>query len=254
MMTLDGTTTPTGGGGGGGTTGGSTGGTTGGTTGGPTPSLLPACGAFPQVTDPSGDATQIIAADTGQPAASQADLDITKAGVSWDSTASALVATVGVKDLAAAPGNSENLRFDFTYEATQYEIQAQRDSTGTVSAIWTKPGLSASSLGDLTATFDNATSTVTVTLPAADYHAAQAGKPALGTGSAISGISVLSQRLAGVITATADDAALSSDCAYTVAGPGPVVPEVPAAALLPLSGVALLGFLMHRRRKAIAAV
>jgi pseudomonalisin len=252
MTTLDGTTTPTSTGGGG-TTGGGTGGKTGGTTGGPTPSLLPACGAFPQVTDPSGDATQVVAADSGQPTASQADLDIRTAGVTWDSTAQALVAKVGVTDLGAAPGNSENIRFDFTYEATQYEIQAQRDSTGAVSAVWTKPGLSASSLGDLDATFDNATSTVTVVLPAAAYHAAQATKPTLGPGSAISGLSVLSQRLVGVITATADDASLSSDCAYTVSSSAePIVPEVPAAALLPLSGVALMGFLLHRRRKALA--
>jgi hypothetical protein len=203
------------------------------------------------VVDPSGDATQVILVDTAQPAASQADLDVTSAGVVWDPATTALVATVHFTDLAAAPGNSENIRIDFTYESTAYELEAQRDSTGASSFIWTEPGLGASSLGDLTGSFDNASNDVTVRLPSAAYAGAQPAHPALGPGSAITGLSVLSQRLLGVITATADSASLASDCAYTVPGGAadPVVPEVPVAAMLPLVGVALLGYVVYRRRR-----
>ncbi|MFN2537335.1 MAG: protease pro-enzyme activation domain-containing protein, partial [Mycobacteriales bacterium] len=78
VTAIDGTTTPV------------SGGTTGGTTGGgstPPPPTLPACTAFPQVTDASGDATQVVVVDTGQPEANQADLDVTSAGTTWDDTA-----------------------------------------------------------------------------------------------------------------------------------------------------------------------
>jgi hypothetical protein len=249
VTTLDGSTTPIVGTGGG-TTGGTTGGGTG-TGGGPTPSLLPACASIPQVVDPSGDATQVILVDTSQSAASQPDLDVTSAGVVWDPATAALVATVHFTDLAAAPGNSENIRIDFTYESTAYELEAQRDSTGATSFIWTEPGLGSSSLGDLPGTFDNASNNVTVRLPSLAYAGAQPAHPALGPGSAISGLSVLSQRLIGVITATADSASLDSDCAYTVpsATADPIVPEVPFAATLPLASVALLGYVVYRRRR-----
>lgn len=248
VTTLDGSTTPivgTGGGGTGGTTG-STGGS-----GGPTPSTLPPCPAYPQIVDPAGDATQVVLADDQQPAASQADLDITDAGVSWDPSTSSLVAKLHVTDLAAPPGSSENIRIDFTYEGTQYELGAQRDETGAQNFHWSQPGLGSSSLGSLTGSFDNATDSISVTLPSAVYAVAQPAHPALGPGSAISGLSVLTQRLVGVVTATADSAALTADCAFTVPplSPAAVTPEVPVAALLPLVAGGLLGAVELRRRR-----
>jgi hypothetical protein len=257
MTTLTGGTAPQAGSGG--TTGGGTGGTTGGGSGGgPTPSLLSACGAFPQVQDATGDATQVILVDSGQSTASQADLDITAAGVAWDAAANALVATVGLSNLAAPPGNAENIRFDFTYESTQYELQATRDATGEVSGLWSEPGLGSDSLGDVEATFDGATNTIKIVLSSSAYAAAQPTKPALGDGSAISGLSVLSQRLLGAsgaaITATADDASLTTDCAYTVSAAEPVVPEVPAVALLPLAALGLMGLIFYRRRRSAVQV
>ncbi|MCW2571802.1 MAG: hypothetical protein JWO88_1860 [Frankiales bacterium] len=244
VTTLDGSTTPIVG-----TGGGTTGGT--GTGGGPTPSLLPACTSNPQIIDPSGDATQVILVDTQQTAESQADLDVTSAGVVWDPATAALVTTVHFTDLAATPGNSEYIRIDFTYEASQYELVAQRDVTGATTFSWHDPSSTLSSFGALSGSFDNASNNVTVRLPSVAYSGAQPAHPALGPGSAISGLSVLSQRDTGVITATADSASLASDCAYTVPGGAadPIVPEVPFAAMLPLAGFALLGFVVYRRRR-----
>jgi pseudomonalisin len=244
VTTLDGSTTPIIG-----TGGGTTGGT--GTGGGPTPSLLPACTSNPQIIDPGGDATQVILVDTGQTAESQADLDVTSAGVVWEPATEALVATVHFTDLAATPGNSEYIRIDFTYEASQYELVAQRDVTGAATFSWHDPSSTLSSFGALSGNFDNASNNVTVRLPSVAYVGAQPAHPALGPGSAISGLSVLSQRDTGVITATADSAALAADCAYTVPGGAadPVVPEVPFAAMLPLVGVAFLGYVAYRRRR-----
>jgi pseudomonalisin len=252
MLALDGTTTPNlggGGGGGGGTTGGGAGrGIVGN-------SDLPPCQPSPQVVDATGDATQLAVADTAQPAANQADLDITNAALNWDDVTSSLVATIHVANLAATPGNSENMRFDFAYAGTTYELTAERDSTGAELYNWSKPGLNASSLGSLTGSFDNARNVVTVILPASAFATAEAAtQTLLGVGSGISHLSVLSQRLVGVITATADSAALTADCAYTIssAGPTPVVPEVPFAALLPVLGLLFLGTTVYRRRRRTA--
>lgn len=221
VTALDGTTTPT----------------SGGTTGtSPTPTAAPvlaACPAYPQVTDPEGDATQVVAVDPAQPAASQDDLDLTAAGLAWDDTAKALVATVRVKDLAGGLGSSENLRFDLSYDGVTYELQGQRDATGAATFTWSQPGINAASLGALTGSFDDATSTVTIVLPASAYAAAQPSHPVLGPGSVLSNPSVLSQRLLGVVTATADSAAPSSPCSYTVPSPAPTASPSPSATATP---------------------
>jgi pseudomonalisin len=221
VLALDGTTTPTATTSGGGTA-----------TGGPTPDpvpALPACPAYPQVTDPEGDATQVVAVDPAQPAASQDDLDLTAAGLAWDGSAQALVATVRVKDLAGSVGTSENLRFDLAYDGVSYELQAQRDATGAATFTWSQPGINAASLGALTGSFDDPTSTITVVLPAAAYAAAQPSHAKLGPGSVLSNPSVLSQRLLGAVTATADSAATASPCSFTVPSPAPTVTPSPTA-------------------------
>lgn len=214
----------------------------------------PAC-TFPQIVDAHGDATQVVAADSGQSAASQSDLDITDAGMTWDDSKEALVAVVHVADLAAAPGSSENLRFDFTLNNIGYEIQAQRDSTGATTFSWDQPGLNAASLGDLTGSFDNATNAITIDLSSASYASAQPTQPPLAVGSVVNGMSVLSQRLLGVITATADSASAPASCSYVAgdAAQGPSLPEVPYAGLLPVAGLALLGLLQLRRRRTARA-
>ncbi|MDT7547529.1 MAG: hypothetical protein QOE99_3639 [Actinomycetota bacterium] len=222
-------------------TGGGAGG--GGTTGG---AVVPAC-PTPAITDAEGDATQVIVADTGQSTVNQKDLDIRDGNLAWSDATGELVALVHVSDLAAAPGSSEYLRFDFKLNNITYEITAKRDNTGATSFSWSQPGLGATSLGSLVGTFDDAKSAITVALPAAAYAAAQPTQPPLGLGSVISTMSVLTQRVAGVVTATADSAT-SGACVYTVAA-GPIVPEVPYAALLPLVAGGLLGAVELRRRR-----
>ncbi|MCU1596120.1 MAG: peptidase [Frankiales bacterium] len=209
VTALDGTTTPV------------SGGTTGtGSTPPPPPPVLPACSAYPQVTDAAGDGTQVVAVDSGQPALNQADLDVTRAGVIWDDTAKALSAVITVADLAAGSTHAENTRYRLVINGQQYELGATRDATGATSFSWGTIGTtSTTSLGALTGSFDDAANTITVVLPASTYAAALPTAAPLGYGSTVSGMDVLAQRDAVALTLTADEAKLANDCAYTVPSP-----------------------------------
>jgi subtilase family serine protease len=222
--------------------------------GGGTTTLLPPCQPAPQIVDAAGDATQAVAADTTVTQASQKDLDLLSAGTVYDVASSAMVATIKVSDLSATPGNSENFRYDFMLNGVQYELSAQRSSAGATTYSWSIPGINSTSFGALTGSFDNTTSTVTIRLPAGVYKAAQPTKPAMTATSSFSGFSVLSQRVAGLLTATSDSAALTADCSYasSVGGPEVIVPEVPYAALIPMAGLVVFGgFLFRRRRQTV---
>jgi hypothetical protein len=227
----------------------------GGSTGGGTGGVVPNC-LFPQITDPTGDATQVFGlVDDGQTAASQPDLDIVNAGMTWDASKVALVAHIHVVDLAATPGSSEYMRYDFKLNNTLYELVAKRDSTGATSFFWTLPALGASSISALAGSFDNAANLVTIELSADAYAAGQPSAAPLGTGSVIDTMSLLTQRIVGAATSTADSAAASATCVFAVgATADPVVPEVPYAALLPIVGLGLMGLLYRRRRSGTSIV
>ena len=200
VTALDGSTTPTGGTGGGGTTP------------TPTPVALPACGSFPQVTDDAGDATQVVVADTGQSAVDQPDLDVVGAGVTWDGTA--LTASIQVTDLTAGQTHAEHFRFRTVINGKEYELSATRSVDGTTSYSWGTIGTTGTStLGDLTGSFDDSTSTVSIVLPASTGS--------LASGSTVSGFDVLAQRNTELLTLTADEATNATDCAVTLADPTP---------------------------------
>lgn len=213
-LNLAGKTTPT--------NAGSTGGTTSGTTTPPPP--LAECQPAPQVVDASGDATQAAVADTGAAPADRADLDILDYGITWDSTAQAMTATLHVADLASEPSTGENYRMAFNHDGTSYEIQATRDVSGATSFGWDVPGVGASSLGDLAGSFDPAKNEIKVVLSAAEYAAAQPSNAPLADGSNVSALSALAQEEAGTTqtggaTLTADDAATASPCQVTFTAP-----------------------------------
>ena len=213
VTALDGTTTPVSGG----TTGG-------GGTPTPTPVALPACSGFPQVTDASGDATQIVV-DNGGVAPNQPDLDITSAGVTWDG--SALTGAIKVADLTAGQTHAEHFRFRTVIDGTEYELSATRSVDGSVAFAWGTIGTTGTtSLGALTGTFDDATSTVTIVLPATVFHASVPGST-LAAGSAVSGFDILGQRDTEALTLTADEATNATDCAVTLADPAPTPDPTP---------------------------
>ena len=168
----------------------------------PTPSATSTvaitCPAAPQITDAEGDATQAVLVDSGQAQASQPDLDIVSAGVTGTATGADF--TITVKDLSQNLG--EHFRFDFTVAGTTYELTASRDQSGAESYSWAKPGVAASSLGTLTGSFTG--NSVVVHLPNTAFKPVAGGDLSTGTG-----LSVLAQRYAGVLTATSDDAAPS---------------------------------------------
>jgi hypothetical protein len=208
VTALDGTTTPTSGGSGGGTP-----------TPPPAPAALPECAAFPQVHDATGDATQLVVVDTGAAQADQPDLDVTSAGVdvAYDAGVWALKAVVKVADLSAGSTHAEHLRFDAVINGSAYELSATRDVTGATSYSWGTTGTTGTSaIGELTGSFDDATSTITITLPDSTWAAARPSAAPLGPGTTVSGMSVLAQRDTVLFTLTADDAGLATDCAYTV--------------------------------------
>jgi hypothetical protein len=215
-LALAGKTTPS---------GGSTSGTTGGGTTPPPPPLAE-CQPAPQVVDATGDATQVAVGDTGAAPANRGDLDIVDYGVAWDDTAAALTFTLHVADLAAEPSTGENYRLAFSHDGTSYEVQATRDVSGATSFGWDVPGVGASSLGDLSGSFDAAKNEVKVVLTAAQYAAAQPTKAPLATGSNVSGLSVLAQQEGGTTqtggaTLTADDASSANPCQVTFSAPAP---------------------------------
>jgi hypothetical protein len=206
--------------------GGSTGGTTGGGTTPPPPAPLAECQPAPQVVDATGDATQAAIADTGAAPANRGDLDIVDYGVAWDDATSALTFTLHVSDLAAQPSTGENYRLAFSHDRVDYEVSATRDASGATTFDWDVPAVGATSLGDLTGSFDAATNTVQVVLTAAQSAAAHPTNAPLAAGTNDWGVSVLAQldggtTATGGATLTADDATTAEPCQVTFAAPAP---------------------------------
>src|SRR5581483_7822377 len=187
--------------------------------------------ASPAITDPGGDATQLAGVvDAGNPSVSQDDLDVLSGDVSWDYTTSVLTATIHVQNLSASPPNgaptNEFFRFLFTAGGGSFYLSAQRapaagtaDPTAMTDFAVVNNGISGSS-ASLTGSFDDATDTITIVMPAAALTSI--GGPTLESGDALSALSILGQRSAGVLTLSADDASASP------AGCGYVLPSAPA--------------------------
>jgi serine protease AprX len=179
----------------------------------------PTCTATsPQVSDAEGDASQIVLLDTPLP--SQQSLDVREGRLTWDGDTQQLSFTISVTDLSAGPpagAIGEYFRFYVTRnsDAETYVVANRRpDAAGgnRFSLVQFNSGAST----PLTGTFDEASDTVTVVLPAADYAEVIPGQT-LAEGDTFSVGQVLGQRDTGRLTLTADTA--SGSCPYVLAAP-----------------------------------
>ena len=175
----------------------------------------PSCtvGSF-QVLDPAGDAVQVAVGDTPLP--SSPSLDIQTAWMSWEATAQEMTFHLEVTDLSAGPPDGaigEYFRFYLTREGdAETYIVANRRPAG-VGNRFSLNQYDSGATTPLTGTFDEATSTVTVVLPAAGYTAVIPGA-SLTDGDTLAVGQVLGQRDNGQLTLTADTA--TGSCPFQV--------------------------------------
>ncbi|MBK5307276.1 MAG: hypothetical protein JJD92_11370 [Frankiaceae bacterium] len=204
----------------------------------------PVCTANGAYTDPAGDATNVLGAQT--PAPSDDVFDIL--GGSFATTASHVVLSVKLKNLSNAP-DGQIIEQHFKIAGKEYYVMATRPTGGgAITYVYgdmttgTVPGRR--KLGNTTGSFDDTTDVVTTAFPRT------VTTPALLDGTLITGLAVTTRRDGNAVIPDVDTAA--GTCPYAVGAVAePVVPEVPVALLLPVVGVALFGFLHYRRRRAL---
>ncbi len=224
------------------------------------PVVSSSCDPSGVVTDPAGDATEIVVSTPA--GVNQSDLDILRAFVSYDRTKQTLTFNTLVTALGTGT-LGQNFRYIFSYGGTEYTAEATRITGGTPSysllMLGTGTGARNTQIATLTGTFDATTNTVSVVLPIATFNTAAKPATPLGVGSALGGEDILGQRDTGVATLTADEA--TGACPFVVggtaapgAGPTASLPEAPYAALIPLVGFGALGLVTLRRRRRTARV
>ncbi|MHB8451058.1 MAG: S8/S53 family peptidase, partial [Mycobacteriales bacterium] len=164
-----------------------------------------------QITGQPGQADSVAGLAATSPALSQEDLNILAGNLRW--TGSAVIGTIKVQNLNAAPPNGlpsqEYFRYYFT-SGGGWALIAERTATGTSFSV-TSQSLSGA-VANVTGSFDVATNTVTITMP--DKALASIGGPKLASGDELAGMSILAQRDVGVLTLSADQQ--SANCVYTL--------------------------------------
>lgn len=183
----------------------------------------PLCTASsPQVSDPEGDASQVVLVDT--PLASQPSLDVRQGRLAWDAATQLLTLTISVTDLSAGPPDGaigEYFRFYFTRNAdAETYVVANRRPAEAGGNRFSLNQFDSGATTPLTGSFDEASSTVTVLLPAGDYGKVIPGQ-VLAEGDTVSVGQILGQRDGVRATLTADTAAGSCPFALQTAGPAP---------------------------------
>jgi hypothetical protein len=238
-------------------------GTGGGGTGGDDGGFVPpadacAAGAIP-VTDPEGDATMVLTADTAQPATNAPALDVRTAAASVDPDSGELHFDITVTDLSQMPPSGSvggYYRFTFDHDGGAYTIVAARrvlpsGTTDRFSIAVT--GLTSSSTAVTGSFGDVGPNTIRIVVPASVFATVSGADPS-GRTVAFTNIDVVGQRDDGQITATADDA--PGTCSQVLTFPvlvSAVVPETPLGVLLPISSLVLLAggmWILRRRRSA----
>jgi hypothetical protein len=215
------------------------------TGGGGDPVACPANGAY---TDAAGDATNVLGNQTPVPSDDAFDV----VGGSFSTTADDVVLSVELKDLTNAP-DGQIIEQHFKIKGKEYYVMATRPTGGGAlefvygdMTTGTVPGRR--QLGTTTGVFVDDQDVVTTAFPRS------ATTPQLADGTLITDLTVTTRRDGMAVIPDVDLAA--GPCPYAVgaAVSDPIVPEVPYAALLPLVGVAVLGFLHHRRRRATTGI
>lgn len=214
----------------------------------PLPGLV--CTGDGVITDPAGDATGLALVGSS-PAPSEDSLDVLKAFPTYDPATRAITFRVQVKNLGTTP--DQDFRYYFSYRGTPYYLFLTRTASGMTYALDSSGATGGTVIaGGLTGAFDVAHNEARVVLPLATFNTAAKPAVPLAAGGLLTGFQVLAQRDTGAATLTADTA--DGACPFVVgaaaAGADPVVPEVPAAAVLPVLGLLVLGagYGLRRRR------
>jgi pseudomonalisin len=145
------------------------------------------CGGPGVINDPAGDSWLGIGS-------APADLDLLQS--TYALSGSNLVFTSTVSNLKAT--DTQEFDFQFTYATRRFQVQGTRGILGDTggelvdldAGLYLRPA-------NVTATFDDATNTVTVSMPVADFNTLIAPTAAAGSGSTISGLTSFSDIVPG---------------------------------------------------------
>lgn len=194
-----------------------------------------ACPVDGRFTDPEGDATGVLGAETPLPNA--AGLDVTEGWLTTDAATGDVTFHWAVADLAETPGGLEGTGeyFDvnFSLGGGGYYLGATRTAEEGESFVLgrfetTRTTLASGLPGD----FDPATDEVSVTLPAQLWR--DLSLPgAVADGEEVAGLSIVARRSLVLLVPDADTA--TSGCAYTIGAehqvPVNTAPEITSAAV-----------------------
>jgi pseudomonalisin len=149
------------------------------------------CGPNGVVDDPTGDDWFGIGVNTD-------DTDLTRVVATFNDTTQAVTWTAHVVNLAANP-ESKAFEFDFTYAGTSLDLLSSRDVTGSTSVELDQLDTTTGTLTPLpttglTTSWDDAASTVAVTLPLSTYNAAVHPSTPLAAGATLTGLDYLADR------------------------------------------------------------
>lgn len=185
------------------------------------PVSAPACGGGASITDPEGDATDVLVPTGAPAAASEKALDILDATVSTNATDGALTFTVHVKDLGDLPpagALGEFIRYTFTFGGTPYTLTMERlggSAEASVSFSLQTVGVTNEVVAaDLVGSFNATTDMISATLPANAFNVWKPALPVVGNGDLLSGLDVLTQRRLPPLTISTDEA--TGACPYIV--------------------------------------
>ncbi len=166
------------------------------------------------ITDAPDDAKGLLITDPAPMPTSAKNLDVLSADIASD--AKNITAVVRVTALDATDTESPGGRTYYTYftaAGVDFYMTASRSAVGADTfSVGFVDTTGRSKLAGATGVFDLAKKEVRVSAPLAAF-AAQAK---LTPGTSLTGLNVLSQRIVGALTLSADEAA--SDAAYTVGG------------------------------------
>jgi serine protease AprX len=196
-------------------------------------------------TDPAGDATGAMG--TGTPGPNSDGLDVVEAWLDAAPGTSDLTFTWKVTDLAESPGGLEGTGeyFDFNFllgEAEYYVTASRTVDTGESYDLGHFDTTGRATIAPVSGSFDPATDTITVTLPAQTW--ATAGLPgAIAPGTTVGKLSIVGRRSLVAVVPDADTAA--STCAYVVgaediAHAAPVAHATATPATVPVGTVVTL--------------